>query len=254
MLKVMTLNINIYGSKHGLWDNRQEIIHEIIVEARPEIIAFQAVRQDSTVAGGVDQAGQLAQRLQPAYPHVLFQPAMKHPDGSMDGLALLSTVPIAETQTLPLTLQAGLDDTNRRVLLRARFDLPDGPFYLFNAHFSWVPSQNAANVAEALPYITGCPGPAMLVGDLNAAPDTVGMERFREAGWTDAWAALHGEAGGYTFESNQPTLRIDYAWLNSELTSRLQDIELVANRPDSSGARASDHFGLLITLDIGTLR
>lgn len=252
MLKVMTLNINLYGSRHGLWSTRQVLIRDAILAHRPEIVALQAVRQDPNTTGHLDQATQLAQLLQPAYPHSFFQPAMCHPDGSADGLALLSTIPIAGIDHLPLTLQPERDDTNQRLLLRARFDLPDGPIHLFNGHFSWVPAQNLANVAEALPYLKNAPGPAVLVGDLNATPDSEGMQRLRDAGWTDAWAALHPQKPGYTFESNQPALRIDYTWLNPDLQPYLKQIELVANAQDSSGARASDHFGLLLTLDIET--
>lgn len=250
MLKILTLNINLYGSKHGLWATRQVLIRDTILANRPEIVALQAVRQDPNAAEHLDQAAQLAQLLQPAYPHSFFQPAMSHPDGSVDGLALLSIMPPADIDFLPLTLQPGLDDTNQRVLLRARFNLPDGPFHLFNGHFSWVPSQNLANVEEALPYINDAPGPAVLVGDFNATPESEGMRRLRDAGWTDAWAALHPEDQGYTFESDRPTLRIDYAWLNPDIRPYLKQIELAANTQDNSGARASDHFGLLLTLDI----
>lgn len=252
MLKVMTLNINLYGSRHGLWSTRQVLIRDAILANKPEIVALQAVRQEPNATEHLDQATQLAKLLQPTYPHSFFQPAMYHPDGSIDGLALLSTVPVAGIDHLPLTLQPGLDDTNRRVLLRARFDSPDGPIHLFNGHFSWVPAQNLANVEEALPYLNNAPGPAVLVGDLNATPDSEAMQRLRDAGWTDAWAALRPQDPGYTFESDQPTLRIDYAWLNPDLQPYLKRIDIVAQAQDGSGARASDHFGLLLSLDIET--
>ena len=250
MLKVMTLNINLCGAKHGPWSTRQVLIRDAILANRPEIVALQAVRQDPNATEHLDQATQLAQLLRPTYPHSFFQPAMNHPDGGVDGLALLSTLSLAGTDFLSLTLQPGLDDTNQRVLLRARFDLPDGPLHLFNGHFSWVPEQNLANVKEALPYINDAPGPAVLVGDFNATPDSEGMQRLQNAGWTDAWAALHPQDQGYTFESDQPTLRIDYTWLNPDLRPYLKHIKLAATAQDSSGARASDHFGLLLTLDI----
>ncbi len=252
MLRIMTLNINSYGIKYGPWPGRRSLIGSIIRATSPTVVALQAVSQDPAQEEGIDQAAQLARELNSAYPYVLFQPAMTHPDERVDGLALLSRLPFAGTESRPLSLLPGLDDANQRVLLKARFDLADGPFFLLNGHFSWVPEQNSANVEEALLVLKTCSGPALLVGDLNATPDLEGMEQLRRAGWMDAWAALHPQTDGFTFEADQPRLRIDYAWLNPALKPRLQAIDVIAGQPDESGNRVSDHLGLLVDLDLDT--
>jgi endonuclease/exonuclease/phosphatase family metal-dependent hydrolase len=163
----------------------------------------------------------------------------------------VAQLPIRQVDFLRLTNLSGIEDTNRRVLLSARFDTPAVALHVFNAHFSWVTDQLRNNVVEALPFMSAVQAPAILVGDLNApAGQEDQLYLFEEAGWVDAWKALRPEDPGYTFEAGQPTIRIDYAWLNPFLANRLQDICIVADRPGLNGAHVSDHAGLLVTLDL----
>ncbi len=251
MFKIMTLNINYYGMKHGLWIARREIIREVIQSTQPDLIALQAVEADPAVAEGLDQAMQLA-RLLPDYRYVFFQPAQRTPTGGSQGSAFLSRRRMDSTNYLPLTKLPGLDDASARVLLVARLDLATGPLHIFNGHFSWVAEQARANMSEALPYMENFVGRALLVGDLNNTPEADVLQTLKKQDWIDAWAALHVQQDGFTFESNHPTIRIDYAWANPELESFVQDIQVIADKPSVEGARASDHFGLLVTLNLAT--
>jgi endonuclease/exonuclease/phosphatase (EEP) superfamily protein YafD len=135
-------------------------------------------------------------------------------------------------------------------LIHARFDLPEGPFHLFNAHFSWVPEQARLNLDEALPYMRSFRGPAALVGDLNTPPDSDVLQPLREAGWLDVWSELRPTEAGPTFEADNPSLRIDYVWVNSELRPQVEAIEIVTGNRDESGVRLSDHLGLLATFSL----
>jgi endonuclease/exonuclease/phosphatase family metal-dependent hydrolase len=119
-----------------------------------------------------------------------------------------------------------------------------------NAHFSWVPVQARLNLVEALPFMSSFSGLALLVGDLNNTPDCEPMQMIREAGWTDVWAQLHPNKSGYTYESPKPTMRIDYAWANPRLAPAVRAIEMVAEDAAANGVQASDHLGLVITLDL----
>jgi endonuclease/exonuclease/phosphatase family metal-dependent hydrolase len=245
----MTFNLNYYGVKRGPWPVRKELIRETIQSADADIIALQAVCRDPAREHGLDQASQLADLL-PEYRHVVFVPAMDFPDGSEGGSGILSRLRIGESDHLELSLLPRLEDTNQRVLMHARFDLPAGPLHLFNAHFSWVAEQARLNIGETIPFINFFRGPAVLVGDLNTPSDSDLLQRFSQAGWSDVWAELHPDEQGTTFESNDPSLRIDYAWVNQELKPNVQEIKIVADIQHESGARPSDHFGLLVTLDL----
>lgn len=249
-MKVMTLNINYYGERYGPWPVRRQLIQDVLDKANPDVVALQAVRRDPAVESGADQAVQLT-TLFSGYHFVAYQPAEAFPDGVTQGSAILSQLPIAAKDLLPLTLLPELEDTNRRIVQAARFDLPSGPFYLFNAHFSWVAEQAEQNICETLVFIEAVGGPALLVGDLNTSPDSPLLENFRRAGWTDLWARFHPDDEGFTFvEVDRLAKRIDYAWANPELLDKVQAIECVADQPGQNGARASDHAGLLVMLSL----
>ncbi len=248
MLKIMSLNISYYGTRHGPWAIRRELIREAIQSAQPHIVALQAVRKDPNEDRGVDQATQLA-NLMPEYRYVAFQPAAAIPNGGAEGSAIISRVRFAETSYLPLRQIPNLDDKNFRVVQMTRFDFRSAMFHLFNAHFSWVDEQAIANVKQTFPYINSFRGPALLVGDLNQPPESPALERLAHSDWTDAWAMLCPDEDGFTFETGNLTKRIDYAWANFDLKPDLREIQVVANNRDSSGADVSDHLGLLITLD-----
>jgi endonuclease/exonuclease/phosphatase family metal-dependent hydrolase len=250
MLKVMTLNIQYFGSSYGPWSERRPLIHEAIASTGADIIALQAVRQDPEIDGGLDQASQLAHEL-PEHRFLFFKAAETDEKGRSNGSAILSRLPFAETGDLKFHLLPGQEDQSQRVLLRARFDLQDSPLHLFNAHFSWVEEQNQMNLEETLPYLRWFPGRALLVGDFNATPESSTMHRLWEYGWTDAWALLRPQEEGFTFvEDGRLSKRIDYVWLNQELKELAQDISLVAEEAGPESVRASDHAGLLLTLDI----
>lgn len=249
MLKVLTLNLNFYITKHGPWEARGEVVRRVIAAETPDILAFQAVRSDPAEYDGLSQAAQFRQWM-PEYEHLVFEPAVEHENGVQEGSAILSRLPFSGSDRLPLTLLPGLDDTSPRVVVHARFDLPTGPFHLFNAHFSWVGEQAEKNLDEALPYFRRFDGKALLVGDLNTPSDSPLLERLRLAGWTDVWAEQHPGRPGYTFEAGAPSLRIDYAWANEPLKPHVRGIKITADQPHESGAQASDHYGLLVTLDL----
>jgi endonuclease/exonuclease/phosphatase family metal-dependent hydrolase len=245
MLKVLTLNLNGYNEKHGSWAVRQDLIAAAIQEAQPDILAFQAVQKDPNIAEGDDQADQIASRFT-HYPYVHFQPAIIHKDKRAEGSAILSTIPFLDVDCRKLTLLPGTDDPTHRVILHARFDLPTGPLHLFNAHFSWVDEQAQENLEESLSFLESFQGQRMLVGDLNASPDSSVIKQFEEAGWIDAWTALHPDQNGFTFESNSLSKRIDYVWVDESLKGKLHAIQVVANIENDKGARPSDHVGLLV--------
>lgn len=243
MTRILTLNIMGYEGKHGTWDKRRGLIERVIRDTQPDIIALQAVALDPGRHPD-DQATQLATSL--GY-QAVFVAAQTHPDGRQNGLAFLAKGPLPEVQRYELGLKPDLEDANRRVLLRGRFETPQGPLDVFNAHFSWVPAQQEDNVAEALSALEGNAGPAaVLVGDFNMPPDSPHLGGLREAEWIDAWALLHPDEDGFTFvEDRVPSIRIDYVW-----TRGVRARELAVVLAGGEGrVRASDHAGLLARLE-----
>lgn len=249
MLKVMTLNLFLYEDEFGAWPQRRDLIRREIERRDPDIIAFQAVRRAPEVAEGRDPATQLSEML-PAYRFPSFQAAVQKEGGAEEGLAFLSKIPSTQQDYLNLTLIPGLEDTTRRILFHARFDLSEEPFQLFNGYFSWVDEQARRNVAESLPVMRSFTGPALLVGDLNTPASSDVFEPWRENGWRDVWAKLRPEQPGLTFPADDPEIRIDYVWANAVAVPEVREIQMIANQTGSDGVRPSNHFGLLVSLDL----
>ena len=247
MFKLMTLNINYYGAKFGPWNARKELIASAIDELQPDLVVLQAVRRDSQLEAGRDQARQIADLLAD-YSSVHFAPSAHYDDGREEGGAVLARSTIESAEIHPLTYEPNPEDFNERALLVARARVDGDPMAVVNAHFSWVPAINRRNVDEALALLERLDAPAILAGDLNAPPDSAGMRRLREGGWIDAWDALRGGDAGYTFEADAPQQRIDYIWLHPQLAPRLRAIDVVAGR-GNNGTRLSDHNGLIATFE-----
>lgn len=247
MIRLMTLNLNGHGERHGPWSERRPRIAAAVAMTRPDIIALQAVARDPRRDDGLDQAVQLARDVGDDYT-VHYHPTACRPDGSEDGIAVLSRRPVADVRALPLSRRDVGDDPSPRAVLHVTFTGLAGPWHLLAAHFSWVAEQASDNVGEALAHLDRLGGPVVLAGDLNQTPDSVALARLRAAGLTDAWAALHPDVPGFTFyERGALRKRIDYVLLGPALAARLRGATLVLDEPGQR--RASDHAGLVVDLD-----
>ena len=80
---------------------------------------------------------------------------------------------------------------------------------------------------------------AVIMGDLNAEPDSPVLGLARNAGLLDAFE-LAGSGDGFTFRSDDPYQRIDYILLSPDWSASEFQI------PDST---ASDHLGIAVTID-----
>jgi endonuclease/exonuclease/phosphatase family metal-dependent hydrolase len=241
MLKLMTQNINQYGTKYGLWEGRRARLAEAVRRLAPDVVALQAAAWDPGREVGSDQAGQLAALC--GYPATITQPTNEGEGEVTGGSALLGGAPFDNTGTHTLHDVPNPDDVSHRVLLWCRWSGGEVPLYVVNAHFSWVPVVNVANVAATLDFVGQLAGDVILMGDLNAGPDSPGMQRLAQAGWTDVWARLRPNELGYTFEARAPSQRIDYVWANRSASQRVIAIEMVAPVEP-----VSDHLGLCVTL------
>lgn len=247
-MKIMTLNINLHGTKHGPWPERKKLICEAIRRKNPDIVALQAVRKSPLANGGKSQAEEIAHDLT-GYAHVAFQGFMEHEEG-IDGQAFLSRVPMEKSDFLQLTvLPENMEDPYRRFVYHAVFNPGKKPFHVYNGHFSWVDAQNEANLHEAMTFIRPTEEPAVVVGDFNATSDKAPLELLRRAGWVDLWQKLKGNDPGFTFEAPSPSIRIDYVWANPAAAAGAREIHLVSGESADRKIRLSDHAGLCASFE-----
>ena len=248
MLRIVTLNLNYYIEKHGPWVQRKQLIIDQLREKNPHIVAFQAVAKHPELHQGKDQAFQLCESLDGFQSHY-YEAAQTQTDGLVQGNAVISKFPMHEKSFVKLSRIAGHDDNNDRIVQRVSFHRPSGNFDLYNAHFSWVDEQAKQNVAEATEFMKRGNAPALLAGDLNTLSASPAFKPFNEAAFVDAWEKSNSHNSGFTFESDNPSIRIDYFWLSPSLANQLNKVEILSP-PAGSPARFSDHLGLMLELNI----
>lgn len=119
--------------------------------------------------------------------------------------------------------------------------------------------------------------PTIIAGDFNAAPDAASIRYLtglqslggRSVHYHDAWTVA-GEGPGYTWTSDNPNAksvidqivrqpnhrrRVDYVFVGSwdahpKAHCRIQAARLACDQP-SDGIWASDHFGVVVDLEVG---
>jgi hypothetical protein len=117
-------------------------------------------------------------------------------------------------------------------------------------------SQTAAFLQRA-----GGTAPHILIGDLNAwegtaaacgeNPTNAGLQRLRDAGYTDGWLLLHGTAEGFTGMTNRVGCGspVGYAWKRPDYTWSLPNylpVSITRFGVVPAGDEApSDHYGLI---------
>jgi endonuclease/exonuclease/phosphatase family metal-dependent hydrolase len=158
------------------------------------------------------------------------------------GNALLSAHPVSSWQAVRLP-------TNPRREARGLVDavvLVDGrPVRVGVTHLQ---NRSARERREQAAHLVGLladgdgPGrrlPTILLGDMNAGPDSAEM-RALTAVLTDAWAAV-GDGPGHTFPALRPIARIDHVLVSADV------------RPEAAAVvatRASDHRPLVVDVDL----
>ena len=191
-----------------------------------------------------DQATLLADRLGM---HLAFganldlDPQPGHTERRQFGTAVLSRYPIVSAQNHLLTnIEYPEKPTEQRGLLHAVIDAPGQQVNFYNTHLDHQRAeQRISQVEEILEIVDSNPGPGILVGDLNAPPETEEVRMLTEGPFVDAFA---GSDGDFTFPAEDPIKRIDFL-LAADVVS-ITDAEVMSSE-------ASDHLPLIATVNLG---
>jgi endonuclease/exonuclease/phosphatase family metal-dependent hydrolase len=204
-LRVMTYNIHITQGMDKKFD--AERIADVIKKADVDVVAIQEVDIGARRSGKVDQRAELA-RLTGM--HAVFGKGRDF-DGGEYGQVILSRQPIQEMVVHKLP---GDSDQEQRVALVSTIKqpkpLPDLVFVATHIHHANEPHRlrQIAEINRLLKDQMGKPSPAvLLLGDLNATPDSEVMKRMSEL-WVDATKDI-----GFSFPADKPDRKIDYVLL-----------------------------------------
>jgi endonuclease/exonuclease/phosphatase family metal-dependent hydrolase len=192
----------------------------------------------------------------------------KADSGERNGVALLARYGFSGTpEFLQLDTAANKDQRDTMWILRGAVCL-DTPcsrsFDVYTAHWSGNGPRGRdtydRQAQQSVEFMAKSAGPHVLIGDLNVfegsspvcgqTPNNTSLTFLRNAGYVDAWTAVHGAAEGFTGMVNRhgcgspdgyPWKRIDYAWSKSLTPLGIQRFGVV---PPGEAA-PSDHFGIV---------
>lgn len=253
-MRVLTLNT---WQERGPWRDRWEVIFRGLHELQPDIICFQEVFN-------ADWAQSLPHRTGLSYA------ASTAGDG---GLVILSRWPMVMTVKQKLPTQS-LTEGYDRFLLYAEVDTGRMRLGIVNTHLSWKPEEGKVREGQTGDLIAflhgrGMPGEHMLMGDLNAVPESPEICRLAGEGeLLDSYGFMHRGEAGMTWDNQNPYAamareldkapdlpdrRLDYLFIpaKSGLKAALAAVTVVYQEPDHNGVRASDHYGLCADFDFG---
>ncbi|HEY8525724.1 MAG TPA: endonuclease/exonuclease/phosphatase family protein [Acidimicrobiales bacterium] len=237
MLRALSFNIH-----HGVGlDGRLDLgrVAAVVEAARVDIAGLQEVdRHYGRRSRFVDQPAWLADRLgwQAAYGAAIdADPKTPGAPRRQYGNLILSRHPIGEWRTTPLPRPEGGEP---RALLEAVVATPDGPVRLFATQLqNRSTRERQAQVAAVRARVAEVGEPVVLVGDLNALPDSPELAALTED-LVDAWARV-GRGAGHTYDAASPHGRIDYVLTSPDVEARAAAV---------LASDASDHLPLVADL------
>lgn len=266
-VRVMTWNV--WWRFGDEWRERQIGIAATLAAHQPDIVAL----QESWSAREASQAALLAAPLGlhsvfggPSLPDLPAAPeAADHEDAGL-GLAILSRWPVRHSWTHRLPSSRA----ERPVALVAAVDHPDGVLHVvcvcaeYHAHLA---ADHLAQTRELARLVTELSArddalPVLLLGDLNAGPDTPEIEALTSGdALTDAWTAGAADGDGVTLSSALPVAplgavkqldrRIDYVMFRPSIGGTAPKVTraVVVDEP-VNGLHPSDHYPVVVDLSL----
>ena len=221
-LTVMTYNIHHGAGIDGVLD--LERIAVLIETYKADVIGLQEVdRHWAARSNWEDQPAWFAKRLKMHYAYAAnldLPPLNPGEPRRQYGAAILSKYPIKDfTNALLPLYRAG----EQRGLAVATIMLRGAELRFANTHLTDNNHAERLEQAQKVVQLLGTSKkPTLLVGDLNARPDTAEITTLT-AILTDTWPEV-GAGPGYTIEADNPTARIDYQLHSSQLRPTTADV------------------------------
>jgi endonuclease/exonuclease/phosphatase family metal-dependent hydrolase len=266
MVRVLDWNL-----LHARKDNqaRLEVVGRMIETEQPDVVALQEASQ-SWVLGRENRAKVLADRLG-------FQWCYRATDGVPrvweEGLAVLSKRAIIRTARRKLVGSLPRPLIGRQVLIGETRLADETPFMVASVHLGFPDNGEVENLEQALDaadlvareaLARGIP--AVLTGDLNARASALSIRALTtgeilggDAPFVDAWAEVGSGPGvtstptnPYTDAPEDPPQRIDYLLVlqGTDPVPKPVAARVIGDRPTRDGVYASDHFGLVVDLEL----
>ena len=266
--RIRVATLNLWG-ENGPHARRLELVAEELAVRGADLVALQEVRE---VPGRLpNQAEALASHF--GF-HAAFSPSTSW-GGGVEGLAFISRFPIEQTESERLPHAT---ETEGRIVFSARLATPRGPLWAHTAHLSYRlhegrerEDQVMAIAARVSARAAESDLPRLVAGDFNTTSENDEIRWLRGATtlggrrvyYQDAWATVHGDAGGVTWARENPfrarmgwlpaDRRIDYIFVSParrDGRGTVLDARVCFDRPDAAGVYPSDHCGVVADIQL----
>ncbi len=226
-------------------DRRLDVarIADVLAVLKPDVVALQELDVGRARTGGVDQAHEIAHRLD-MVSH--FHAALKVEE-ELYGDAILTAYPERLMKVGPLPGYDRIKALEPRGALWVEVLIEGKPVQIINTHLGLVPREQqiqAAFLAETWLKAPACTGPVILLGDFNATATSVVYRTFCGALQAARRLAPH-KSPTSTFPSPLPVLRIDHLFVSDEI--RVVDVTAPFTPLTRS---ASDHLPLVMDFEL----
>ena len=234
---VRLMTFNIQSARHGL-----DAVAAVIRDVKPDIVALEEVDKGTTLAGGRDQAHELADRA--GFPHqVHFRAASMR--GGEYGVALLTRFPLVMARHFELPTPPTIEP---RTVAWTVLDIGGREVSVYITHLTNGSDRSelrARQVRFIQLLMSRDSRPKVLMGDLNDAPDSPALLALSR-GLSDAFDRCgRGRPETFPLPLFLPDLRLDYVMASAELTP----VESFVVR-----RIASDHFPLVADFELPATR
>lgn len=217
-------------------------IADVIADEDADIVCLQELDVGRLRTGSVDQAAELAQRLNMTS---RFHPAMRI-EAEQYGDAILSRLPEKLVRADSLPSVTGIRGLEPRGAVWSRIQIGEHWLNIINTHLGLVPREQRKQAAalSSREWVGACEGPTILAGDFNATSITRPYGELTRH-LKDAQRVLGLKPSIKTFPSAFPAIRIDHLFISPHI--RVTGIRV----PTSPLARvASDHLPLVMDFEI----
>ncbi|HEY2752989.1 endonuclease/exonuclease/phosphatase family protein [Phenylobacterium sp.] len=227
-------------------DRRLDVgrVADVLAALQPDIVALQELDVGRARTGGVDQAHEIARRLDMA---CHFHAALTVEEERY-GDAILTCFPERMVQAAPLPGHPMIRQLEPRGALWVEVEIEGRPVQVINTHLGLVPKEQQIQAAS----LAGpgwlrhprCRDATILLGDFNATATSV-VYRTLLAGLAAARGLSPRKSPTATFPSALPVLRIDHLFVSPEI--QVEDVFV----PFSPLVRAaSDHLPLVMDFNL----
>jgi endonuclease/exonuclease/phosphatase family metal-dependent hydrolase len=242
MPRIVTYNVHrCVGNDRRLDVGR---VADVLAKLEPDIVALQELDVGRARTGGVDQAHEIARRLDMA---CHFHAALKVEE-ELYGDAILTVYPERLIQAGPLPGHPGTSVLEPRGALWVEADIDGRSVQIINTHLGLVPREQQDQAA----FLAGpswlshprCVGPRILLGDFNATASSV-VYRTLTTRLAAARRLSPKQTPTSTFPAPLPVLRIDHVFVSPEIR-----VTEVFAPYEPLTRRASDHLPLVMDFEV----